>query len=296
MIKFEPLHDYFGVDISGFDIKNPSGSDIDAIANAVHDNFVARIRGQDFNDNDQLKFTRYFGEISTPTLKQTLGRDQKGTPDFMSTVSNVEINGEKIGQFGNEELDWHTDLNYKERPHAWSLLHAIELPKRGGDTYFLNTRLAYENLPYKLKRRIDGMVARHDVWNLSIQKGNENHGHLMEGIDPPDNYQEKEWWKTHNGIEHPLVRTHPITQKKALYFGRRLNLYIPGIPYQESEDLINSLFEHCMNNPNFLWVQKWYIGDLIIWDNRSGMHKRSPFDNKERRVMRRTNTQGERPY
>jgi len=296
MIKFEPLSDDFGVDIIDFDIKNPTPADIGAIKDAVHENFAARIRGQEFSDEDQLRFTQYFGDLSIPTLKQTFGMDQEGTPDFMSTVSNIEIDGNKIGQFGSEELDWHTDLNYKERPHAWSLLHAIELPKKGGDTHFVNTRLAYEALPNELKIQINSVVARHDIWNLSIQRGSNEHGQLAPGITPPDNYKEKDWWKTHSGIEHPLVRTHPATHKKALYFGRRLNLYIPDIPYQESEDLINFLFDHTLNNLSFRWVQKWQLGDLIIWDNRSGMHKRTPFNNKDRRLMRRTNTQGERPY
>ena len=160
----------------------------------------------------------------------------------------------------------------------------------------MNTRLAYEALPSEFKNKIDNLAARHDIWNLSIQKGSEEHGKLLAGIEPPDNYDEKNWWKTHNGIEHPLVRTHPETNKKALYLGRRLNLYIPDMPYQESEDLINFLFDHTLNNSEFIWVQKWQLGDLIIWDNRSGMHKRTPFDNSDRRLMRRTNTQGERPY
>jgi len=111
MIKFKPLNQNFGVDIIDFNFKNPTTTDIKAIKKAVHENFVARIRGQKFNDQDQLQFTQYFGDLSIPTLKQTFGKDQDGTPDFMSTVSNIEIDGNKMGQFGNEELDWHTDLN-----------------------------------------------------------------------------------------------------------------------------------------------------------------------------------------
>lgn len=295
-IKLNPFDAKFGVDIVGFDIRNPSPEEIRAIENAVHEHAVVRIRGQDFSDQDQLNFTRYFGALSVPTLKQTFGHDQKGTPNFMTSVSNIVVDGQSIGQFGNEELDWHTDLNYKEKPHAWSLLHAVELPKTGGDTQFTNCRLAYEALPQDLKNRIAGIDARHDIWTLSIQIGAKDHGVLIPGIEPPKGYGTDKWWETHEGIEHPLVRTHPKTQTKALYFGRRHNLYIPGVPYTESEILIDGLWKHTVKNPEFQWMQIWELGDLLIWDNRSCMHRREPFDQAERRLLRRTNTEGERPF
>lgn len=295
-MELRPFDAAFGVDIVGFDIKDLSPDEIDIIRDAVHENSVVRIRGQEFDDADQLRFTRHFGEPSIPTLKQTYGKDQAGTPDFMTTVSNIIEDGDPIGQLGSEELDWHTDLNYKERPHAWSLLHAMELPPAGGDTQFVNSKLAYEALPQDMKDRIDGVKARHDIWTLTIQIGASNHGELAPGIDPPAGYGEGPWWETHDGVEHPLVRTHPATGHKALYFGRRHNLYIPGIPYAESEALLDELWAHTVGTGEFTWTQEWQVGDLIIWDNRSGMHRREPFDQNERRLMRRTNTQGERPY
>ena len=294
-IKLITFDAEFGVDISGFDIKNLTQEEVSVIQDVVHEHAVARIRGQDFTDEDHLRFTRHFGEPSVPTLKQTYDEEQDGTPGFMTTVSNIKVDGEAIGQLGNEELDWHTDLNYKERPHAWSLLHAMELPGAGGDTHFINCRMAYETLPQDLKGRIDGVTARHDIWTLTIQIGASDHGALAPGLDPPKGYGEGNWWETHDGIEHPLVRTHPATGTKALYFGRRHNLYIPDIPYADSECLLDALWDHTVTNPAFLWVQRWQLGDLVIWDNRASMHRRDPFDPTARRLMRRTNTQGERP-
>ena len=295
-IRLEPFDGPFGVDIVAFDIKAPTPAEIQIIQDAIHEHTVVRIRGQAFDDEDQLRFTQHFGDLSIPTLKQTHGVDQAGTPDFMTTVSNITVKGGPIGQLGSEELDWHSDLNYKERPHAWSLLHAMELPTAGGDTHFVNCRIAYDALSDDLKARIDGVIARHDIWTLTIQIGASAHGALAPGIDPPKGYGEGPWWETHDGIEHPLVRTHPATGHKALYFGRRHNLYIPGIPYAESEALLDELYAHTIENSAFRWIQQWQLGDLIIWDNRSGMHRREPFDANDRRLMRRTNTQGERPY
>ena len=296
MIRFVPFSANFGVDIVDFDIKNTTDDEILVIKDAIHNHTVVRIRGQEISGEDHLNFTCRLGELSVPTLKQTFGKDQEGTHQSMTTVSNVIESEKAIGQLGSEELDWHSDLNYKEQPHALSLLHALEIPSVGGNTQFANTRLAYEALSPDFKERINGLKARHDIWSLTIQVGTETHGKLAPGITAPKGYGETNWRETHDGIEHPLVRTHPATGHKSLYFGRRFNLYIPGIPYAESEELLNYLFEHTVKNADFLWIQRWELGDLVIWDNRSGMHRRDAFDKNQRRVMRRTNTQGEQPY
>lgn len=287
-IKLVPFDANFGVDIVGFDIKHTSADEAGIIEQAVYDNTVVRIRGQEFDDEDHQRFTRNFGELAVPTLKQTAGRDQPGTPEFMTTVSNIIENGQELGQLGAGELAWHTDLDYKEKPHAWSLLHAMELPPTGGNTYFRNMYLAYETLPETTKTLIDGLNARHDRWT-------DLEGNLMGGAEMPAGYEERNWWETHDGVEHPLVRNHPATGRKALYFGRRHNLYVPGIPYGESEELIDRLWDHAINSDDFVWMQEWQLGDLIIWDNRCAMHRRDPFDPSARRLMRRTNTPGERP-
>ena len=97
------------------------------------------------------------------------------------------------------------------------------------------------------------------------------------------------------GARHPMVRTHPETGRNSLFLGRRTNGYVSGLPVDESEELLDYLWAHAIQ-PKFAWHHKWAIGDLVMWDNRCAMHRRNPFDDTERRVMHRTQIQGDRPY
>ncbi|MEO7727172.1 MAG: TauD/TfdA family dioxygenase, partial [Burkholderiales bacterium] len=97
------------------------------------------------------------------------------------------------------------------------------------------------------------------------------------------------------GAVHPLVRTHPVTGRKALYLGRRLNAYIPGLAFVESEALLNALWKHAVRSES-TWIQQWRVGDVIIWDNRCTMHRRDAFDPNQRRLMHRTQIAGDKPY
>ena len=128
---------------------------------------------------------------------------------------------------------------------------------------------------------MDGRQCRHDASRNSA-------GELRRGfVDAPDPTQVV-------GAEHPIVRTHPATGKKALFLGRRRNAYIPGLPLAESEALLDALWAHC-TKPEFAWYQQWRAGDLILWDNRCVMHRRDAFDPATRRVMHRTQIKGDRP-
>jgi taurine dioxygenase len=162
-----------------------------------------------------------------------------------------------------------------------SALYSLEAPPSGGDTGFCNMYLAYETLAPELRAQIEGRQCRHDASRNSA-------GELRRGfVDAPDPSQTV-------GAEHPIVRTHPVTGRKALFLGRRRNAYIPGLPLAESEALLDALWAHA-TKPEFSWYQQWRKGDLILWDNRAVMHRRDAFDPATRRVMHRTQIKGDRP-
>jgi taurine dioxygenase len=141
--------------------------------------------------------------------------------------------------------------------------------------------LAYETLAPELRRRIEGRMCRHDASRNSA-------GELRRGfVDASDPSQTV-------GAEHPIVRTHPVTGRKALFLGRRRNAYIPGLPLAESEALLDALWAHATQE-KFSWYQQWQKGDLILWDNRAVMHRRDAFDPATRRIMHRTQIKGDRP-
>jgi taurine dioxygenase len=254
-----------------------------AIKQAWGDHLVLRFRGQKLSDADLMRFSRQFGELDWAPIAakdvKIAGADDK---QYVMVISNVVENGVAIGQLGAYEAIWHTDMSYIAEPPMASALYSLEVPPSGGDTGFCNMYLALETLPAELRRQIEGRTCIHDASRNSA-------GELRRGyVDAPD--------PSHTvGAEHPIVRTHPVTGRKALFLGRRRNAYVKGLPLAESEALLDGLWEHA-TKPEFAWYQQWRLGDLILWDNRAVMHRRDAFDPNARRVMHRTQIKGDRPF
>jgi taurine dioxygenase len=140
---------------------------------------------------------------------------------------------------------------------------------------------AYETLPEDVKQRIAGMQVVHAATHSSGGKAHKGFESVSDVSKVP-------------GARQPLVRTHPETGCKALFLGRRINSYIIGLPVEESERLLDYLWEHATQE-KFTWRQDWQVGDLVWWDNRCAMHRRDAFDPATRRLMHRTQLKGTRP-
>ena len=163
-----------------------------------------------------------------------------------------------------------------------SALFALEVPPAGGDTGFANMYLAFDTLPEDLRRQVEGRLCRHDSSRNSAGELSRGHSEVTDPRAAP-------------GANHPIIRTHPLTSRKALFLGRRRNAYIQGLSLAESEALLDELWAHATRD-EFSWYQQWRAGDLILWDNRCVMHRRDAFDPAARRVMHRTQIKGDRPY
>jgi taurine dioxygenase len=238
-----------------------------------------RVRGQNLSDDDLMRFSRQIGELDWAPI--AAANDAPEGRQYIMVVSNVVENGQPIGQLGAYEAVWHTDMSYVAAPPSASALYSLEAPPSGGNTGFCNMYLAYDTLPAGLRHDIEGRLCRHDASRNSA-------GELRRGfVDAPDPSQTV-------GAEHPIVRTHPITGRRALFLGRRRNAYIPGLPLAESEALLDALWAHATHE-KFTWYQQWRRGDLILWDNRAVMHRRDAFDPATRRIMHRTQIKGDRP-
>ena len=168
-------------------------------------------------------------------------------------------------------------MSYNESCPMGSLLYAIEVPPVGGNTGFANMYRAYDTLPPELKREIAGKGCRHDSSRNSA-------GELRKGFKEITDPREAP------GAIHPIIRTHPETHKNSLFLGRRQSAYIIGMPLDESEDLLAHATQKA-----FEWYQVWQVGDLVMWDNRSAMHRRDEFDANTRRLMHRTQVKGGKP-
>lgn len=282
-----------GAELRGLDLSQPVPSDVaKAVQEAWHEHLVVLIRGQDLSPTEYLSAARMFGTPqpgAARTYYQKTGKenpdDGLGIPELM-LLTNLDRNGNPAlanESLGSGEVVWHSDNSYIDHPPAGSILYAREIPPDGsGRTAFNNQYQAYEDLPDDLSTAIDGRAAKHDATRNSA-------GVLRPGVELPKRPEDVP------GPMHPLVRTHPGTDRSALYLGRRRDWpsqFIEGYDNDTSEALLDRLWLHA-TQPQYEWLHRWQVGDIVVWDNRCTMHYREPLDPTARRVMWRSQFQGE---
>lgn len=236
---------------------------------AFLDHLVLIFPGQGLSDDEQVSITSIFG----------LPTDSTGGPVRNIRKLLVEVSNQPGGALGSGELRWHSDHSFEKEPFSASLLHAIEIPPEGGDTYFSNMYLALATLPPVLRERVSGLTIKNAI---STNSAGIRVGEPITDI------------RTHNGPNHPIIRTHPETGFNALYLGRRPDAYVNGLSIEESEELLDELWAHA-TQAAFEYRHRWHVGDLVVWDNRAVMHRRDAFDETQSRIMHRTQCKGEVP-
>jgi taurine dioxygenase len=285
VLSVTPLGNGIGAQVDGVDLRSPlPPAAVSQIMDAWMQHLVLRFRGQQGMSTQQLvDFSKLFGELDRAPITPTrTGKPYLSEYPHVTAISNIVVDGKPIGGLGAYEAEWHTDMSYNEETPSASILYAIEIPPAGGDTWFCDMYAAYEHLPEPIKARANGLKCVHDASRNSagmLRKG------YREVTDPRETV----------GAHHPIVRTHPVTGRKALFLGRRLNAYVPGLDLEESERVLDELWVHAVR-PASTWVQQWRVGDVVIWDNRCTMHRRDAFDPGGRRLMHRTQIRGDRPY
>jgi taurine dioxygenase len=280
MLSIKNLAGALGAEVSGVDTSKPlPQADINAIEETWRERLVVVIHDQSLTDPELIAFSRNFGELDPPGPNPFGEPFLKQHPE-LNVISNVVENGKPIGNLGDGEAVWHADMTYVEVPPKAAMLHALEVPppEAGGNTYFANMFAAYEALPAELKQAVEGKVAIHDASRNSA-------GMLRKG------YKEVTDVRQTVGARHPLVRTDPVTGRKALFLGRRPNAYVVGLGVEESEALLDALWKHA-TQPRFAMCHEWRVGDLLMWNNLSVLHRRDPFDPTTRRVMHRSQIKG----
>jgi taurine dioxygenase len=272
-VRTRPLSPALGAEIMGVDLSKPMDDALFArIRDIWHENLVILLRDQHLSEDDQVRFGERFGP---PAVSHTK-RFTTDNPAVM-LISNIRQDGKLIGALPDGEMNFHSDQCHQERPAMASMLYALEVPSTGGNTLFANAYLAYETLSDALKRRIEGRKAlnAYDYENAGTRRGTRP----REGIPS--------FW-------HPIVRTHPATGKKALYVNRLMTVAVEGLSEGESEELLNTLFDH-QEQRQFIYEHVWRPHDLVMWDNRCALHARTDFSAAERRLLRRLTILGEKP-
>lgn len=274
-----------GAEITGIDLSQElSAGQRERIFDAYIQHQVVLFRGQRLSFADLLRLREAFGPPGQ-SASQLLGLGRKQylpdeVPDDITIISNiVDAEGKPVGSLGSDEAFWHTDSSFTETPISASLLHAIEVTEQGGETGFLNMYRAYEEMPAELAAKIDGRYANHSKVHNSAGVRRPEFADVTDPSKAP-------------GVKHPMVRTHPVTGRKCLYLGRRLNSYIVGLSVEESEALLDQVWAHACQD-KYVWEHKWRIGDLLVWDNRCTMHHRNAFSPNARRLMHKSTTAGE---
>lgn len=269
-----PLSGAVGAVLSGIDISKDLEPDvISEIRRAWLEHLVIFFRDQNLSDERLMTFGRYFGELY---LHPNLAK--KGPhPEVIHVVKEPDAT-RVVG------AEWHTDTGHVECPPMGAVLHALEVPPKGGDTVFANQYLAYETLSDGLKNLLDGMKAVHD--DSRVAGPNANKGRSTETRDYAD------WMPTVNA--HSVVRTHPETGRKALYVNVASAHTFEGMTKAESAPLLQYLFKHA-TQPEFTCRFSWEPGSVAFWDNRCLKHIAVNDYQGHRRDMRRVQLAGDKP-
>jgi taurine dioxygenase len=277
-LTITPVTPAVGAEISGVDLARVSDAEFGQIERAWNKHGALLFRAQKLSDDDLLAFSRRFGELDPPPVQEHGRQSPEGYPDIYVVSNVLDDKGAPIGALGAGEAVWHTDMSYLPVPPDASMLYSLEVPPSGGNTWLLGMQAAWSTLPDALKAQVRGKRIKHDgTYNSG--------GFLRKGVTPTDDPHKAP------GAWHPAVLAHPATGAPMLYLGRRRNSYVEGLSAADSDALLDTLWAH-IESPALRYEHRWRVGDLLLWDNRSTMHRRDPFDNGTRRVMHRTQIKG----
>ncbi len=274
-IEIVPCSPAIAAEIRGVDVsKGVTDSEFATIIEAWHRYQVILLRDQDLpTEEQQVAFARRFGELAevhTP--------EYQGNNPAVMYIGNLKEEGKSEGALPLGEMEFHIDQCYQPRPAKGTMLYAIEIPSAGGETIFANGYMAYERLPSSVRSRIEGLRATHVYDYGGKGTDRKNMVSIEEGISQA----------------HPIGRTHPATGRKSLFVNKLMTHSIEGLDSDESETLLNVMFE-TISQPELSYVHEWQVGDLLLWDNRCTLHARRDFDPAERRWLRRVTILGEVP-
>jgi taurine dioxygenase len=273
-----------GAEVLGADLNALAGDDFSRIRDAFHTHQVLAIRDQNLSPAAQLAFSRRFG-----ALEDQLNAHYT-VPDFpeVLVLSNDIRDGKPVGLIDGGDF-WHSDSSHRERPSMATILYAVKNPSEGGDTEFANMYAAYYALPDEMKRRIATLKGIHAVSKLKNKR-------VTVSPRRPDGKDFYEKQKSLPDQIWPLVRTHPVTGKKALYVSPRFTIGIENMAEAEADTLLDELFAHQVR-PEFVYRHLWRDRDLVMWDNRSVIHQATGgFAYPDVRTMHRTVVAGDRPF
>ena len=278
MPEVVPHKGALGARIEGLDRATANEPAVAAMLDkALAEHLLVVIPGDPMTLEQTRDFARAFGEPRTQLLRY---KRSGAVPEVSVMVSTLMADG-TTDKTAIRAEDWHTDDSYFAVPAKATLLHSIEIPSRGGSTWFCNMHSVYDALPEATKQRIDGKRAMHG-YDTPRARNRPSARTPQEIAETPD-------------VEHPLVRTHPVTGRKALYLNPNRLDRIVGLERSESDALLDELADEA-RKPQHHFGHVWQVGDIVVWDNRATMHRvMIDYPVGEKRIMQRVLIKGEPP-
>jgi taurine dioxygenase len=264
MLSTHPLSEGFGVEAHGVDLAQPMTADaFAALERVFFEGQVLVIRGQALTPSQFVAFARRFGPPEPHVIDQF---HHPADPNILILSNRVE-HGRRLG-LADAGTYFHTDYSYLDVPARATTLYSIEVPAVGGDTLFANQYAAYDDLSSAAKRRIDPLVAIHHYGNRN------NEDETTRTVASVLNDDQKEKMPL---VTHPVVRSHPVTGRKALYAVSGSSFGIVGMPDEEARGLLDELAAHA-TQPKYQLSLSYGVGDVVIWDNASLLHSATLVD------------------
>jgi alpha-ketoglutarate-dependent 2,4-dichlorophenoxyacetate dioxygenase len=283
-IVVSPIPGAFAGEVVGVDCSAQlTDEDISGIDAAMDRHAVLVFRNQPLTDEQQLAFTRQFGALERyETPGHIRKREEERVSGGIADFSNLTLDGkimspeDRVWLFKLADRLWHSDSSFRPVPAKYSLLSGRTIPSRGGDTELADMRAAYDAQEVATKAEIEDLVCEH-----SLIYSRETIGFV--DLTP----EEREHFRP---VRHRLVRTDPRTGRKSLFLSAHAGAIV-GWTIPESRMLLRDLTEHA-TQPQFVYRHRWRPGDLVIWDNRTTMHRARRFERNEIRDVRRTTVGG----
>ena len=283
-IAIDPIHPGFVGEVSGIDLTRPLSRDAVAAIEAGMDRYaVLVLHDQPLTDEQQMAFSHNFGELEATLAGEMARPEERRMVNELGDISNIDHRNQirarddarRLYALGNRL--WHTDASFRATGAIYSLLSARVIPSADGNTEFADMRAAHDALDDATKREIEDLICEHSIAFSRAELGFADFAVAHRGKIAP--------------VRHRLVSTHPVTGRKSLYLASHIG-GIVGWPVPEARAFIRDLIEHA-TQPQFVHAHVWRVNDLVMWDNRTTMHRARRYDDMNQvRDMRRTTIRG----
>ena len=261
------IHPLLGARVEGIDLRLPTtAEEVAFIEQSIARYPVLVFPAQIIDDDQQIRFSRYFGTLQTATSYAT-DPDRHRLAAVITDVSNVGKDNQTFGPGDRRRMNalgsrrWHSDSSYQKVPAKYSLLSARTIPELGGETQFADMRAAYDELPHHMRELVEDLLVEHSVLHSRGVVGFTDFPQAERAALPP--------------VRQRLVRRHPLSRRRSLFLSGHAS-HIVDWPLPEGRDLLYQLADFA-THPRFVFEHTWTVGDLVMWDNRSTMHRARPY-------------------